>query len=815
MQRSIDRPWRTVTALLALCAMFFVSATVDAQDQRPTLVTNLARVAVDDSNIKIDGHLDETPWQALPTIGAFAVVEPDTLAPEKYPTRLRLFYTDKGLYVGIDMVQPRNTLVSQLSSRDLRLLNRDAVFITLDSSSDGHYGYWFGIALGGSLMDGTILPERRYASDWDGPWRGATTVTETGWSAEMFLPWSMMSMPKLDDKRAMGVYVSRKVAHLNERYGWPAIPETKPKFMSVLDEVTVTDVAPVQQYSVFPFASATGDNIKDEVRYKVGADIFWRPSTNFQATATLNPDFGTIEADDVIVNLTAIETFFPEKRLFFVEGRDVFIAAPRATVETPTTLLHTRRIGGRAVQPALPSGVTLPAAESGQLAELLGAVKLTGEFSNNMRYGVLAASEDETQFDGLDANGNIVPLEKDGRNFGVARAIYENSDGGSYKGLGWMSTLMAHPDRQAAVHAVDTHYLSRNGQWQWDNQLMYSDIHNVRGAGVEGKGVGGFMDARYSPKKGVNHTVAFEYYDKNFTLNDVGFFRRNDLIGTRYVFTRRTSNISYGKDAYLQILVPHEWNTDYDVIRTGIFTKGFIVRNNLTEVRFDANYFPAREEDRNSFGNGTFKVSHRSQYAVGYTTNTAKRVSLALDVRHEGEEKNGHLWSEQSILTWRPLNRLTTDLTVYHRERNGWLLHEGGASKRMITFDAEEWSTKFNFDFFFTARHQFRAGLQWVGIKAYEDQTYLIPNDRGHLRPVNKAPGEASDDFRISTVNFQLRYRWEIAPMSDLFIVYTKNGNQRIQPTLVQADFTDMFSDTFDSPLTEQLVVKLRYRFGS
>jgi hypothetical protein len=265
---------------LWLCVLLFVGAYLSLIDLAhaqgtparsdfvpPTEQIELTRLEAAGAEIKIDGRLDEAVWSSLPTIGSFAVVEPDTLQPEKYPTKLRVFYTEKGIYVGIDMVQPRDTLVSRLSARDLRNLNRDAVFITFDSSSEGKYGYWFGIALGGSLMDGTILPERRYAQDWDGPWRGATAVTDAGWSAEMFLPWSMMSMPHDTGKRAMGVYVSRKVAHLNERWGWPAIPETKPKFMSVLDRVQVEGIAPVQQYSIFPYASVTSDEVKDELKF--------------------------------------------------------------------------------------------------------------------------------------------------------------------------------------------------------------------------------------------------------------------------------------------------------------------------------------------------------------------------------------------------------------------------------------------------------------------------------------------------------------------------------------------------------------------
>jgi hypothetical protein len=806
---------RSIARCTVLSIVLAVLALNDSRAQTVAATRTVIDLGTVHRNIdmKIDGRLDEAVWQSLPTIGTFLTVEPDTLVPEKHTTELRMFYTEEGLYVGFRMQQPRDTLVSRLSSRDLRQLNRDAVFITLDSSADGHYGYWFGIALGGSLMDGTILPERRPSSDWDGPWRGETMVTADGWNAEMFLPWSMMTMPTVKDKRHMGVYVSRKVAYLNERWGWPALPETQPKFMSVLDRLQMDGIAPVQQYSVFPYASVTHDNVKDDVLYKAGVDIFWRPSTDFQFTTTLNPDFGTIEADDVIVNLSAIETFFPEKRLFFLEGREIFVAAPRATSETPTTLLNTRRIGSAAYRPVIPGGIVIPRNELTQPVELLGAVKATGE-NGKFRYGVLAAMEDETRFDGVDLLGQGVSLDQDGRDFGVARAIYEDSTGGGYRAVGWMNTFVNHPQRTAAVYAVDTHWLSRNGKWQWDNQLLVTDIDvDQLGTGAiddSGEDVGGYIDGRYSPQRGINHLVAFEYYGKKTNINDLGFFRRNDLIGTRYIFNKRSSNTSLGRDVFFQILVPHEWNTDWQVVRTGVFTEGFIIRDNLHELRYDLNYFPRRHEDRNSFGNGAFRIEKRMQYALGYSTDTSKRVAALFDWRWEGEELGGHLTSYQAQAVWRPLDRMTSDLTVYYRERNGWLLHQIGRS--MATYDAEEWNVRVSTDFFLTAKQHFRASLQWVGIKASEEEYFLIPTDAGHLIPVANRPINAPNNFPISTVNFQLRYRWEIAPMSDLFVVYTKNSNQRGLPP---AAFTNMFNDAFENPISEQLVVKLRYRFGS
>ena len=117
-------------------------------------------------DVDLDGKLDEPIWQELPAYDEFVVIEPDTLSKPTYRTRVRFFYDDKNLYVGIDMDQPKETLIARLSGRDSRRFNRDAINITLDTSGEGRYGYWFGIALGNSVMDGTLLPEKQFSSDF-------------------------------------------------------------------------------------------------------------------------------------------------------------------------------------------------------------------------------------------------------------------------------------------------------------------------------------------------------------------------------------------------------------------------------------------------------------------------------------------------------------------------------------------------------------------------------------------------------------------------------------------------------------------------
>ena len=256
----------------------------------------------DNVDIRIDGRVDEAVWAQVPAYDNMLVIDPDTMLEPTYETISRFIYTEKGLYVSAVMKQPSETLVARLSARD-QYINRDSFGITLDTSGEGIYGYWFVVNLGGSLMDGKVTPERNFTEQWDGAWYGTSAVLADGWSTEMFLPWSMMTMPQQSAERKMGFWVNRKVAHMDERYGWPALPFTAARFMSALQPMEVPGLEPKQQWAVFPYTSVTHNQIENGQRYRVGADVFWRPTSNTQITATLKPDFGTVESDDVIVNL--------------------------------------------------------------------------------------------------------------------------------------------------------------------------------------------------------------------------------------------------------------------------------------------------------------------------------------------------------------------------------------------------------------------------------------------------------------------------------------------------------------------------------
>jgi len=772
-------------------------------------------IAEDAHGVRIDGHVDEAIWSTLPAYDEFSVIDPDTLKPGSSLTLVRFFSTPRGLYIGVDMEQPEGTLIKRFSGRDIRALNRDSINITLDTSGEGRYGFWFGINLGNSIQDGTVLPERKFSSDWDGPWRSASQVTPRGWSAEMYIPWSTVSMPLSGNERSMGLYMSRKVAYLDERWGWPALPGTKPVFMTALQPMQLSDVQPRQQYNLYPFATVTGDNIDDELRYRAGADVFWRPSTNFQLNATINPDFGGVESDDVVVNLTATEVFFPEKRLFFQEGQEIFVASPRAAINRngvgrggdPYTMVNTRRIGGQARVPDNPDGLNISARQLLQPAELIGAAKVNGQ-SGRIRYGLLGAFEKETKFDAnttgpagelLDEN-----LHVDGSNYAIARVLFEDNEGGGYKALGVLATAALHNQSDALVQGIDWHYLSAGGGITLDGQVFSSDITD------EKRGYGGFMDLEYTPKRGRRYRMGIEYFDHHIDINDLGFLSRNNRFRIRSAHIRTTSNPRFGRNNQFDVRGYIEKNNDGEFLGGGIFFSDRIMRKNLSTITARVNHFFPGFDDLNSFGNGSYRITERTGASISYATNSADRLSVKYGIGFDEEDLGTDSYSANAGFSWRPVDRLNVELNVRYRDRNGWLLHQGGSN--FTRFDASIWQPRFGLEYYFSARQQFRISAQWVAVKARERDFFVIPAQAGNLLPGSK-PAGPPDDFAISDMVIQARYRWELAPLSDLFIVYTRTSD--VSFALDNEDFGDLLDRSWNRPIGDQLVVKLRYRFGS
>ncbi len=751
-------------------------------------------------DIRIDGRLDEAIWADIPVLDRMTVTSPDIDAPARFGTETQFVYTERGLYVGAWNRQPAETMTRRLAGRDSFNSTFDAFQIMVDSSGNGLYGYWFMVKLGGSVNDGILLPEQNFQNNWDGPWHSATHEYPDGWSVEMFLPWGMMNMPEsIEGARRIGVLITRDIAKLNERWSWPAIGNTQAKFLSAFQPVELRQVESRRELSVFPYASFARDRVLGESTSDVGLDLFWRPGSASFVSAALNPDFGQVEADDVVVNLTAFETFFPEKRLFFLENQDVFdtsgdVGGP------PRTLLHTRRLGSSVGSRRGGPDLDGQAYASGDLAkpvDLLVASKAVAQRGKH-RLAALMAIEDDTPVALADGSGVV---QAPGRDFAVLRWQRDDTTNGGRRALGWLGTIAEHPDRRAITQAVDVHFDTPDGRVNIDAELMHSAVEGDNGFGFSGT-------VKYDPRPGDRHLLNLFGYDKRIDLNDIGFLRRNDDVGFFYEFWRRRQDFESIRDTNGYVDMLGIANGDGRVIDAFVVANQGVTFNNNYNVFANIGFRPAIWDDTNSRGAGTFRLDGRFSFGAGINTPGDKALAVGANIglwqeHFRGQQRFGNLF-----VNYQPIDRLRASLSLGYNDRDNWLVWQG--DDRFAGFASEQWNLRASLSAFFTPRQQFTIRLQWIAIQAFDVARYRVV-DGARLQPApDDVVGESP--FAISDVVVQARYRWQIAPMSDLFVVYNRGGG--VPGALPSATFGELFDEALSTRGREGIVIKLRYRFG-
>ena len=195
----------------------------------------------------------------------------------------------------------------------------------------------------------------------------------------MLIPWHIAPMRDAKgDKRTMGIYLDRVIGATGERVAWPQASFERPRFLSDFAPIEVANYSQ-SLLAVTPYVSGLYDNVGESSDGDAGVDVFWKPNGQMQLTATVNPDFGQVESDDLVVNFSATETFISDKRPFFTENQGLF---EFTTPSDFSQLLYTRRVGG-------------PADDGEGSGDITAALKLNGSVGAT-KYGVFAADEGES-----------------------------------------------------------------------------------------------------------------------------------------------------------------------------------------------------------------------------------------------------------------------------------------------------------------------------------------------------------------------------------------------------------------------------------
>src|SRR5688572_33374901 len=282
------------------------------------------------SPIALDGRLDEAAWQVAPVAREFIQNEPREGEPATFDTEVRIVYDENAIYFGVVAPdpEPSRIIVADLK-KDYAVDGSDAFVILLDTFHDGRNGYQFATNPGGAKWDAQLANEGRdFNVNWDGIWSVQTSITETGWVAEIAIPFRALKFADRDPQ-TWGVNFRRKVRRLNEDSFWSPLPRIygleRVSMAGTLDGMR--GIRAGQNLRIKPYVSSSGATVgRAPTRgdFDGGFDVKYGVTTGLVWDFTVNTDFSQVEADEQQVNLTRFSLFFPEKRDFFLENAGMF-----------------------------------------------------------------------------------------------------------------------------------------------------------------------------------------------------------------------------------------------------------------------------------------------------------------------------------------------------------------------------------------------------------------------------------------------------------------------------------------------------------
>jgi hypothetical protein len=718
--------------------------------------------------LSIDGILNEPEWADARIFRDFVVIDPLTYGTPRLGTEARILSTPEGIAAAFICEQPSGEPRTRtITQRDAFTFESDYVSLMIDFDGTGRMAYEFSVSISGSYRDGTTTGEMFANYDWDGLWERAVNEEPDRWTVEILLPWSITVMREGDnDTTLLGMLFQRVLYSRSETYAFPAVNPESARFISEFAKIGLVSYS-THEFDVWPYARVLNDLAKDSVKGKAGLDLFWKPSAKVQVAATFNPDFGQVESDDLVIDFSATEVFFSDKRPFFTENQGIF----QLNIPPSDNIFYTRRIGG-------------PSDDRGQPSNIDAAVKVIGS-ADHFDYGFFAAQE----------------ADDAGRSFYAGRLLYPAENWS----LGAMSTYVERPflDRTALVNVLDYDVMWGDNV-RWDGKFFSSNIDSPR---EDSRGYGMYTTLSYSPSEHWNYQGSLTRYDDTLDINDMGYISRNNLeeaflscewVRTDFPEDSRTASVSW----YLMTILSQNTYGDRAPIMISL-GRGQKLRSGAY-IHLDIDYQTEGYDDLISRGNGLVKLHDRWDGELSYMAPRRGAWSKHFEVMVFQEGYDGWGAGAEASVTWFYGNNLNIDFSVNPQWSRDWLIWLQGDqlasfSKRQVTGEIES-------SWFPADRHEIRLRTQWYVINADAKQGYRI--GPGGRLIASKDPVES---FDMINFGLQLRYRYEIAPLSDLYVVYSRGGIERIENS--DRSTLSLLGESTGLSNADQILIKLRYRF--
>lgn len=656
--------------------------------------------------VTIDGKLDETVWQSAPPASGFVQRVPRNGSAASQRSEVRIAYDAQAVYIGVrNYDSAPDSIAQQLGRRDPQDLYSDWFYVGFDSYGDKRTAFVFGVNPRGVLSDSYITNDDFDNDDetWDAVWNVSARIDSAGWTAEFRIPLSQLRYDVIAGRGAVrpwGINFSRVIARHGEEAFWAPTPADAPGFVSRFGTLTGLDSLRAPSRTEFlPYVRTQLESQPISARNRfvpgeklvaaVGGDARIKLPQSLTLTATVNPDFGQVEADPAVVNLTAFEVFFPERRPFFLENADGFAFGGTRTINDnePPRFFYSRRVG-RAPQ-RRPGGGDLEATRITTQTPILGALKLSGTTPGGWQVGVLNAVTAHEHADVLRGGRELREAVEPRANYHVSR-VRRLLRGGNTGVGGFLSdtrrdlsdtVLAPRLARSATVAGIDWEHAWNNrmyavsGVWsgsqvtgtetvmqrlQLANYRSYQrpDADHLTYDPRRTSLTGHFAALSIAKLAGqrVLGSLTYEETSPGFEVNDLGFQTRSD---TRSVSSairlRNPYQNAWSREWGMALYQTLGWNFagDRNETRTGVMADAVFL--NFWSASYFLSHSPSTVNDRLLRGGPMALRPTETSHSVEVTTDGRKPLIFALQGQRTIDRSGRDTYSVELGIDWRPL----------------------------------------------------------------------------------------------------------------------------------------------------------------
>jgi hypothetical protein len=805
---------------------------------------------------KIDGKLDDAVWQLAPPSSTFTQHFPNEGAPPSERTTLRVLYDDQAIYIGLDCEQVHSPVVKRLMRRDTQLPS-DSIWVDIDSRRDGVSAFHFGVNAAGVLSDAIHFNDLDYSSDWDAVWQGRAADTPRGYSVEMRIPFYVLRFEALP-LQDWGLEVRRFIEARQEYDDWSFYPRSAGSYVPLFGRIdNLANLSPKRSWQLLPFelgrvrhrAEGANQNVLAhgwDGKVSGGIDAKIALTNEMTLDLSVLPDFGQVEADAVVLNLSTYETLFPEKRPFFLEGIDVF--------STVRQFLYTRRIGHQPSAPTLNAGETL--VDSAEPSPIYGAAKIVGTIGSRTTLGLLSAVTGRNDVDVRlaqpllrGASGpvqvrtvepistfNVLRLKRlvgDDSTVGLLATAVNRFEPLHFPGqfCPVSQQLPATDSRctnDAYAAGVDGRWRSPGGDYVFTGQALGTALMHgpprIEPDGIYAQPghVAGGASLDFD-KVGGQHwlwSIDNQISGRQLEYNDLGYLdRKNDYLGA---FSLQYRTISpWWKTLETRTMLLGDYRTTLDGIGLprGTALQTYWTLSNYWAIVAQGDLRGSYHDDREVRMGGEITL-------VG---DPRRRLGWSIFAQYMYMENARH-WEAHGGLTWRakPQLELEIDPTVSYDEGEPRYVQtyskmpsEGGPATYFFGIqEARSLGATLRGSYTFTPELSLQVYTQAFLARVHYPR-FLLGQvtgprqeiDIASLRPTSQTPSTAVDSL-TSTLNVNVVLRWEFRLGSTMFLVYTRAQTPPLTPSGNGATSLDLRPILNGSAATDVLMLKVAYWFG-